>query len=140
MEEVIFKGREACKTSTPALYDAKPDHCYVFSYTSGTTGDPKGVKISHEMMLGQQYACQVRLDQTIKQMNENDSYISYLPGAHSFEQGLIACCMIFGMKSGFFAGNILKLTEDIGVLKPTLFPSVPRLYNRIFGKIQDGLK
>lgn len=44
------------------------------------------------------------------------------------------------MKAGFFAGNVLKLTEDIGVLKPTIFPSVPRLYNRIFGKIQDGIK
>lgn len=52
MEEVIFKGREAAKQSTPTFYDAKPDHCYVFSYTSGTTGDPKGVKISHQMMLG----------------------------------------------------------------------------------------
>jgi long-chain acyl-CoA synthetase len=47
----------------------------------------------------------------------------------------MGCCMIYGMKSGFFAGNILKLTEDIAILKPTMFPSVPRLYNRIFGKI-----
>ena len=53
MEEVIFKGRESVKNGTSSLYDAKPDHCYVFSYTSGTTGDPKGVKISHEMMIGQ---------------------------------------------------------------------------------------
>ena len=44
------------------------------------------------------------------------------------------------MKMGFFAGNVLKLTEDIGILKPTFFPSVPRLYNRIYGKIQDKLK
>ena len=44
------------------------------------------------------------------------------------------------MKCGFFAGNVLKLTDDVSVLKPTLFPSVPRLYNRIFGKIQDQFK
>jgi len=44
------------------------------------------------------------------------------------------------MKVGFFGGNVLKLTEDMGILKPTMFPSVPRLFNRIFGKIQDGMK
>jgi len=42
-----------------------------------------------------------------------------------------------GIKIGFYSGNPLNLIEDLGVLKPTLFPSVPRLYNRIYGKIQD---
>lgn len=44
------------------------------------------------------------------------------------------------MRCGFFAGDVLKLTEDMQVLKPTFFPSVPRLYNRIYGKIQDSIK
>jgi long-chain acyl-CoA synthetase len=44
------------------------------------------------------------------------------------------------MKCGFFGGNVLKLTEDIAILKPTFFPSVPRLYNRIYGKIKDKFK
>ena len=44
------------------------------------------------------------------------------------------------MQVGYFGGNVLKLVEDAGVLKPTLFPSVPRLYNRIYGKIQDKFK
>jgi long-chain acyl-CoA synthetase len=42
-----------------------------------------------------------------------------------------------GMKAGFFAGNVLKLTEDIAILKPTIFPSVPRLYNKIYGRIKS---
>ena len=46
---------------------------------------------------------------------------------------------VSGMKCGFFAGNTLKLTEDIAKLCPTIFPSVPRLYNKIYGKIKDGL-
>jgi len=44
------------------------------------------------------------------------------------------------MKVGFFGGNVLKLTEDMHILKPTFFPSVPRLFNRIYGKIQDKFK
>ena len=43
--------------------------------------------------------------------------------------------IISGMKIGFFGGDVLKLVEDIGILKPTFFPSVPRLFNRIYGKI-----
>lgn len=44
-----------------------------------------------------------------------------------------------GMKCGFFGGDTLKLTQDIQLLRPTVFPSVPRLYNKIYSKIKDGL-
>jgi len=40
---------------------------------------------------------------------------------------------------GFYGGNPLKLMDDIAILQPTLFPSVPRVYNRIYGKIKDQL-
>ena len=45
-----------------------------------------------------------------------------------------------GFKIGFYQGDPLKLVDDCAVLKPTCFPSVPRLYNRIYGKIQDKFK
>jgi len=51
----------------------------------------------------------------------------------------MAMHFVSGMKCGFYAGNTLKLTEDIAKLSPTVFPSVPRLYNKIYGKIKDGL-
>ena len=73
-------------------------------------------------------------------MTENDSYISYLPAAHSFEQAMFGMSVSYRLKAGFFGGNILQLTDDIKILQPTLFPSVPRLFNRIFGKIQDKFK
>ena len=41
------------------------------------------------------------------------------------------------MRCGCFGGNVLKLTDDMAILKPTIFPTVPRLLNRIYGKIQD---
>jgi len=68
-------------------------------------------------------------------VGRKDSYISYLPAAHSFEQGLVGCACQYGMKIGFFGGNVLKLTEDCGILQPTFFPSVPRLYNKIYGRL-----
>jgi long-chain acyl-CoA synthetase len=44
-----------------------------------------------------------------------------------------------GSKIGFYCGNPLKITEDCALLRPSLFPSVPRLFNRIHGKIKDTL-
>lgn len=62
------------------------------------------------MLINVAYAMQRRMD---KPLTDKDSYISYLPAAHSFEQTLFALTLIYGMKCGFFAGNIIKLTEDI---------------------------
>ncbi len=47
--------------------------------------------------------------------------------------------MVCGSKIGFYGGDVNKITDDCQVLKPTLFPSVPRIYNRIYDKIQDRL-
>jgi long-chain acyl-CoA synthetase len=49
----------------------------------------------------------------------------------------MAMQFITGMQGGFYAGDTLKLVDDIGTLAPTIFPSVPRLYNKIYGKIKD---
>lgn len=51
MEEVIFKGREAVKDGSASIKEPTADDVYMFSYTSGTTGDPKGVKLTHKMVL-----------------------------------------------------------------------------------------
>lgn len=48
--------------------------------------------------------------------------------------------LVHGIKVGFFGGDVLKLTDDCMVLKPTMFPSVPRLYNRIYDVINSKLK
>ena len=105
--------------------EPKPDDVYMLSYTSGTTGDPKSVKLTHKMMMNGVYAMQGPL--AAAPLNDEDCYISYLPAAHAFEQALFASSLIYGVRCGFFAGNVLMLTKDVAVLKPTLFPSVPRL-------------
>ena len=73
-------------------------------------------------------------------MTQEDTYVSYLPAAHSFEQAIFGTSVLYGMRCGFYGGDPLKLTDDCAILQPTLFPSVPRLYNRIYGKIQDKFK
>jgi len=80
MESVIFKGREAVKNGTASIKEPNCDDIYMFSYTSGTTGDPKGVKLSHKMVMTSAAAVNDR-----SKFTSDDSYISYLPAAHVFE-------------------------------------------------------
>lgn len=60
--------------------------------------------------------------------------------AHSFEKLINIAIMSVGGSYGFYSGDPLKLLDDMQALKPTLFASVPRLYNRIYDKIMAGVK
>merc|ERR1719453_1970190 len=95
------------------------------------------------MLLQSAYAVMVRAEQKRngppQPITEQDSYISYLPAAHSFEQAIMAMQFITGLQGGFYGGETTQIVEDIGVLAPTIFPSVPRLYNRIYGRIQTKI-
>lgn len=65
----------------------------------------------------------------------DDICISYLPLAHIFGRISDALLLTLGGRIGFFSGDMNTLVEDIQVLKPTVFPSVPRLLNKIYGKL-----
>jgi len=133
IRDVIEAGRANKESIT--FTEPTADTTALFCYTSGTTGDPKAAKISHENLVavvtGAQYGG--------FNIDHNDVMISYLPLAHSFEQLLFVASIAYGSKIGYYSGDVLKLTDDCQVLKPTLFPSVPRIYTRIYDKIQARL-
>lgn len=106
----------------------------IFSYTSGTTGDSKGVKLTHRNLFQSVYSA------TELKTTHHDSVLSYLPYPHSFEQFLTFYTVVYGLKIGFYSGDPLRLMEDCQMLKPAFFPSVPRLWNRIYAKISEGIK
>ena len=70
---------------------------YMFSYTSGTTGDSKGVKMSHNMIVRQAMTGVENME-----AQPNDAMISYLPYPHSFEQVLFAAALIGRCRIGFY--------------------------------------
>uniref|UniRef100_A0AAX7URS7 Arachidonate--CoA ligase n=1 Tax=Astatotilapia calliptera TaxID=8154 RepID=A0AAX7URS7_ASTCA len=65
----------------------------------------------------------------------NDIHLSYLPLAHMFERVVQGVMLIHGARIGYFQGDIRRLSDDMKVLKPTVFPVVPRLLNRMYDKI-----
>lgn len=108
----------------------------MFCYTSGTTGDPKAAMLEHRNYIAASAAS--FYDQP--GIDENCRVISYLPLAHSLEQAVFTSALNIGLQIGFYSGDPLKLLDDLQVLKPHIFPSVPRLYSRIYDKVMAGVR
>jgi long-chain acyl-CoA synthetase len=112
------------------LVDPGPDAIADFIYTSGTTGEPKGVRLTHRNLAYNVSAMHVLLP-----MEPDDRSLCFLPWAHSFGQtvelhGLLSMGGSLGL-----AEAVDKIIANLAEVKPTLFISVPRVFNRIY----DGL-
>lgn len=118
----------------------RPDDLATICYTSGTTGLPKGVMLTHENMISDAAAV-VFLGRRGEGLEvvPDDVHLSYLPLAHAFEREVQVFLLGCGARIGFYSGDTNKLLEDIAILKPTFFPSVPRLLNRIYDKVLAGV-
>lgn len=137
---IIDVEREGAEKPVEGTLPTK-DTIATICYTSGTTGQPKGVMLSHENLLSFAAATRALVTtQSVVDYGKDDSYISYLPLAHVFERIIQVCITYVGGRIGFYQGDTLKLLDDVAELKPTVFASVPRLYNRIYDKVLQGVK
>ncbi|NXH55944.1 ACSL5 ligase, partial [Rhabdornis inornatus] len=133
LQEVEELGRNNIREPVPP----KPEDLSVVCFTSGTTGNPKGAMLTHQNVVSNAAAF-LRCTENTIECTSSDVAISYLPLAHMFERVVQAVVYSCGAKVGFFQGDIRLLTDDMKTLKPTLFPVVPRLLNRMYDKIQSG--
>jgi long-chain acyl-CoA synthetase len=112
-------------------------------YTSGTSGNPKGVILSHGGILSN---CEgaVELLQTLTK-KKDPIFLTWLPLSHSYEHTVQFIQIIVGAKV-FYAESLEKLISNMGQAKPTIMTAVPRFYQNLFTKIkmnfekQSGLK
>ncbi|KAF9777881.1 hypothetical protein BJ322DRAFT_1094908 [Thelephora terrestris] len=101
-------------------------------YTSGTTGNPKGAVITQGALAISTYGCLAGYDIP---PTEIVTLLSYMPLAHIYERCAELLVLADGGRIGYYTGSPLRIVEDLGVLKPNFFPSVPRLLNRIYQTI-----
>ncbi len=104
-------------------------------YTSGTTGRPKGVMLSHSNMLRNAQAAASCID-----LNCKDLFLSFLPLSHTLERtGGYYLPMVTGSTVAY-ARSIPQLGVDLTTLHPTMLVSVPRIYEQVYAKIQNQLE
>uniref|UniRef100_A0A8C1MJW6 Long-chain-fatty-acid--CoA ligase n=1 Tax=Cyprinus carpio TaxID=7962 RepID=A0A8C1MJW6_CYPCA len=113
-----------------------PDDLSIVCFTSGTTGNPKGVMLTHGNIIADFGGFLKVTDVSVLFSNPlYDVLISFLPLAHMFERLIEAVVICHGGRIGFFQGDIRLLSDDMKALQPTIFPVVPRLLNRMYDKI-----
>ena len=93
--------------------------------------------LTHENVVSN--ASSVLLQLGDEKPNNTDVMISFLPLAHMLERISHVGVFMGGGAVGFFSGNIANFLDDMMALKPTISPAVPRLFNRIYDKVQSGL-
>ncbi len=110
-----------------------PDDLYTVVYTSGTTGVPKGVMLTHYNTL---YVLEV--SSRLAPLYPDDIGLSYLPLAH-VAQRMADYAALYNMVPGYFAESIEKFPENLLEVKPTIIVAVPRILEKIYTKIQGAV-
>ncbi|MGD8498750.1 MAG: long-chain fatty acid--CoA ligase, partial [Chromatiales bacterium] len=115
--------------------DSAPHELATIVYTSGTTGRPKGVMLSHANILSNAYASSL-----CAPFGQDDVFLSFLPLSHMFERTAGYYIPMMTGAQVAYARSVPQLAEDLQTIRPTVLVSVPRIYERVYAKIMDGLK
>ncbi|KAA3140524.1 long-chain fatty acid--CoA ligase, partial [Alistipes indistinctus] len=112
-----------------------PDDLAAIVYTSGTTGKPKGVMLTHDNVLSN-----VKSFSQVIDVGSDDVFLSFLPFSHTFERTVTFYFTLFlGAEVGF-ARSVLKLAEDLKIIRPTIFVAVPRVFEQFHSRIKASLQ
>lgn len=125
------------ESSDPKLVEARlsllsNEQTLTLQYTSGTTGEPKGVILSHENILSN---CAAAIEAV--PITPDDTLLSFLPLSHSFER-VAGYYMptLFGGAKLYFAEGLGKLIRNLNEVSPTVMTGVPRIYEKIYARFR----
>nr|XP_043620268.1 long chain acyl-CoA synthetase 1-like [Erigeron canadensis] len=122
------------------LQTPQPSDICTIMYTSGTTGKPKGVILTHENVITMICGIDLMMEQFEEKMTVDDVYLSFLPLAHVFDRVIEEYFIRKGASVGFYHGDINALKDDMMELKPTFLAGVPRVLERIHEGVLKGLE
>ena len=129
------RGRELERTD-PGLIDrmaaeTKPEDLATIIYTSGTTGEPKGVMLTHANLVSNLIDSSGHLS-----IGEEDAVLSLLPLSHVYERQAMYMYLHHGL-AVYFAESLQAVAQNVREVRPTLLVGVPRLFEKIYARIQE---
>jgi len=134
LDKLIEKGAGADAAEFEARARAvQPDDLATFIYTSGTTGTPKGVMLTHRNI-----ASNVSSGLSVLGLDRNFVVLSFLPLSHSFERTVDYCYFLEGCTIAY-AESVALVSQNMQEVKPHVFVSVPRVYEKVYSKVQEGV-
>ncbi|XP_019441273.1 PREDICTED: long chain acyl-CoA synthetase 1 [Lupinus angustifolius] len=131
-DEFLHMGKE----NPWNIFPPQAHNICTIMYTSGTSGDPKGVVLTHENIAALVRGLDLFLEQFEDKMTVDDVYLSFLPLAHILDRAIEEYFFRNGASVGYYHGDLNALRDDLMELKPTLFAGVPR----VFEKVYEGIK
>jgi long-chain acyl-CoA synthetase len=136
MEDLAGKGAGGDDATWKTLYEAvTPEDICTFIYTSGTTGPPKGCIISHG-----NYRAMLDMVNEVSVIEDEDLTYLYLPLAHSFALLIQLGSFDLGTTIAYWERDPLKILPNLAEVKPTYFPSVPRIFEKIYTAATSGME
>lgn len=138
--EILKRGKAAYDQDQDGILErankVKRDDLASIVYTSGTTGKPKGVMLSHGNFISNAESVLERYD-----IGEDDLSLSILPLSHVLERlGSFITCFTLGGSQYAFVESLETVAADINSVRPTIFIAVPRLFEKIHAKIMNQVQ
>ncbi|HEX9944941.1 MAG TPA: long-chain fatty acid--CoA ligase [Thermoanaerobaculia bacterium] len=110
-----------------------PEDLATLIYTSGTTGTPKGVMLTHRNI-----ASNVSSGLEVLNLDRGYTALSFLPLSHSFERMVDYCYFLTGCTIAY-AESVAAVAQNMQEVKPHVFVSVPRVYEKFYARVQEGV-
>jgi long-chain acyl-CoA synthetase len=142
-KELLFEASpELERQLAQSKESIQPEDLASILYTSGTTGTPKGVMLSHRNILSNMFSSTLIIEEIGVRGKRS---LSFLPLNHAFER-MATYCYIYANVSIYYAESMDTIAQNLGEVKPTMFTTVPRLLEKVYegilrkGKELTGIK
>ena len=132
-DEILVIGKQICDSTGFTPHKAQDDEIFSIIYTSGNTGTPKGVMLTHKNIVSQLHDINSLIN-----LQQEEIALSLLPLAHIFERTVMSYYLSRGI-SIYFVDDIQNVANLLKVVRPTIMTAVPRLLEKIFNKIKNQI-
>jgi long-chain acyl-CoA synthetase len=132
LDELREKGQDKGDEVDQRIEAIEPDDVFTLIYTSGTTGPPKGCVLTHANYRAN---CDMLTDAV--DIEDDEVLYIFLPLAHALSRMTQMATLDTGATLAFWRGDKDKALDDLREIKPTIFPSVPRIFEKIYEQAQE---